>query len=140
MQRYTMQEVSEYFQIPTSTIRFYDKQGLLPLVERNATGQRVFPPVQMDLLQLIIHLKETDMSLRDIQKYMELVQAGDRTAKDRLAILTAHHAEVEAQIKRRQQALHHIEQKIARYSDTVNELTAGKAPLSFEQRLQNEEN
>lgn len=42
MKKYTIKEVSEIMKLPISTIRYYDKEGLLPFIERKASGYRIF--------------------------------------------------------------------------------------------------
>ena len=69
--------------VPASTLRFYDKEGLLPFVERLPGGIRMF----QEWLQIIGCMKKAGMSIRDIRQYIEQVQRGDDTIALRLVIL-----------------------------------------------------
>ena len=73
--------------VPASTLRFYDKEGLLPFVERSPSGIRMFQDTDLEWLQIIGCMKKAGMSIRDIWQYIEQAQRGDDTIALRLAIL-----------------------------------------------------
>ena len=50
---YTIGQVSERFDLPISTLRYYDKEGLLPFVERSSGGIRMFRKTDFEWLQVI---------------------------------------------------------------------------------------
>ena len=70
--------------VPASTLRFYDKEGLLPFVERLPGGIRMFQDTDLEWLQIIGCMKKAGMSIRDIRQYIELVLRGDDTIDTRL--------------------------------------------------------
>ena len=63
---YTIQEVSRMTGIPTTTLRYYDKEGLLPFLERKPSGYRVFHDIDIASLQIVECLKRTGMPIADI--------------------------------------------------------------------------
>ena len=65
--------------VPASTLRFYDKEGLLPFVERLPGGIRMFQESDFEWLQVIGCMKKAGMSIRDIRQYIELALRGDDT-------------------------------------------------------------
>ena len=73
--------------VPASTLRFYDKEWLLPLVEREPGGIRMCPPTDLEWLQITGCMKKAGMSIRDIRQYIEQAQRGDDTIVLRLVIL-----------------------------------------------------
>ena len=73
--------------MPASTLRFYDKEGLLPFVERSPGGIRIFQDTNLEWLQIIGCMKKAGMSIRDIRQYIEQAQQGDDTIVLRLVIL-----------------------------------------------------
>ena len=83
---YSIGQVSEMFGIPVSTLRYYDKQGLLPFVERSPGGIRVFKDSDFEWLRIIECMKKAGMSLKDIRIYIELAMQGDSTIDARLAM------------------------------------------------------
>ena len=83
---YTVGEMAKSLGIPSSTLRYYDKEGLLPFVERSSSGIRVFHEKDYEWLQIINCLKKTGMSIKDIRKYIILAIEGDRTIDERLEL------------------------------------------------------
>ena len=71
---------------PASTLRFYDKEGLLPFVERSPGGIRMFQDTDLEWLQITCCMKKAGMSIRDIRQYIEQAQRGDDTIVLRLAM------------------------------------------------------
>ncbi len=72
--------------VPASTLRFYDKEGLLPFVERLPGGIRMFQDTDLEWLQITCCMKKAGMSIRDIRQYIEQAQRGDDTIVLRLAM------------------------------------------------------
>ena len=72
--------------VPASTLRFYDKEGLLPFVERLPGGIRMFQDTDLEWLQITCCMKKAGMAIRDIRQYIEQAQRGDDTIVLRLAM------------------------------------------------------
>ena len=72
---YTVGEMARRLGVPASTIRYYDKEGLLPFVGRSSGGIRVFTEKDFEWLRIIECLKKTGMSPKDIREYIELAIA-----------------------------------------------------------------
>ena len=84
MTYYSIQQVSEMTQIPATTLRYYDKQGLLPFLERSEAGYRVFQKKDLGSLQIIQCLKSAGLSIVEIRQFFQWVQEGDTSLKERL--------------------------------------------------------
>ncbi len=95
---YTVGEMAKKLGVAPSTLRYYDKEGLLPFVERSGGGMRVFRDQDFEWLQVIGCLKKAGMKLCDIKKFIEMAMQGDETIDDRLNLITAQKKEVEAQL------------------------------------------
>lgn len=78
--------MAKMLEVPASTLRYYDKEGLLPFVERSPGGMRMFQEKDFEWLQVIGCLKKAGMPLRDIRVYIELAMQGDDTIGERLAL------------------------------------------------------
>ena len=91
---YTVGEMAKMLEVPASTLRYYDKEGLLPFVERSPGGIRMFQEKDFEWLQVIGCLKKAGMPLRDIRVYIELAMQGDETIGERLALFE-HQREVQ---------------------------------------------
>lgn len=86
---YTVGEMAKLLDIPASTLRYYDKEGLLPFVERSSGGIRMFRESDFEWLQIIGCMKKAGMSIRDIRQYIQLAMQGDDTIDTRLQMF--HH-------------------------------------------------
>ena len=68
---YTVGEMAQKLGVPASTLRYYDKEGLLPFVERSSGGIRMFRENDFEWLQVIRCMKKAGMSIKDIRQYIE---------------------------------------------------------------------
>ena len=84
--RYSIGQVAKKLGLTAHTLRYYDKEGLLPFVRKGSSGARVFEDEDVDWLIIIECLKGTGMQLKDIKKYMDLCQQGDATVGERLEL------------------------------------------------------
>ncbi len=62
--------------LSTFTLRYYEREGLLPLIKRNASGRREFSDADLDFIDLITCLKDTGMSLTEIRHFVSLTMQG----------------------------------------------------------------
>lgn len=95
---YTINEVANIFDISAYTIRFYDKEGLLPFVARNKSGHREFTESDVNFFKIICCLKNTGMQIKDIKKYIDLCMEGTDTIDVRKKLLMEHRKEIIKQI------------------------------------------
>jgi DNA-binding transcriptional MerR regulator len=121
MQYCSISEVSAKFNIPESTLRYYEKQGLLPLIERDKAGRRLFSENQILLFETVICLKNTRMPISDIKQYIGWVVEGDKTIELRLEMMKNHKQAVLAEISLMTESLKGIDVKITRYSKRTQE-------------------
>lgn len=116
---YTIKDAAALLQVPTSTIRYYDKEGLLPYVSRSETGYRVFSENDMEILHVIECLKKTGMPIKDIKQFIDWVQEGDASLEQRYQMFLKQKAAVEAQMKELQYTLDYVNYKIWYYKTAV---------------------
>ena len=95
---YTVGEMAKRLGVAPSTLRFYDKDGLLPFVERSDGGIRVFKDSDFEWLMIIECLKKTGMPLKDIKEFIMMAIQGDDTIDKRLALIQNQKASIERQI------------------------------------------
>ncbi len=84
---YTVGEMAKKIGVAPSTLRYYDKEGLLPFVQRSESGIRMFKEDDMEWLSLIECLKKTGMPIKEIKKFVDWVMQGDDTIAQRLALI-----------------------------------------------------
>ncbi len=84
---YTIGEMARKLNVAPSTLRYYDKEGLLPFVERSSGGIRMFKDEDMEWLRLLDCLKKAGMPLKEIRSFLDWSRQGDATISHRLELL-----------------------------------------------------
>lgn len=118
---YTIGQAAEKMNLTTYTLRYYDKEGLLPFVDRNANGVRVFKEEDFEWLRLIECLKATGMPIKDIKKFFDWWRMGDETLKERRDMFHQRKKVVEQQLEDLQKTLDTINYKCWFYDTAVTE-------------------
>ena len=108
---YTVGEMAQKLGVPASTLRYYDKEGLLPFVERSSGGIRMFRENDFEWLQVIRCMKKAGMSIKDIRQYIELAMQGDDTIDIRLEMFQHQREVLTQQIQQLQHTLETVEYK-----------------------------
>lgn len=95
---YTIGEMANLLGVAPSTLRYYDKEGLLPFMERSGGGMRVFTDKDYEILKIIHCLKASGMQIKDIREFIRLVSLGDESIDARLELFRKRRLEVEKQM------------------------------------------
>jgi len=83
-------EVVKITGLSADTIRFYEKEGIIPSIDRDASGHRSFSANNITWMTILYWLRKTGMSMDVMSRFALLVHDGDHTIPERLNILTAH--------------------------------------------------
>lgn len=110
-----IKEVATQTGIPVTTIRYYDKEGLLPFLKRKESGYRVFDNDSLKMLQIINCLKDTGMSIKDIKQFAKWAQEGDSSLEERYQLFEKQRAVVEDKMAKLQDQLDVINHKCHYY-------------------------
>ena len=95
----TIGQVSEMTGLPVSTLRYYDKEGLFPGMERQS-GIRKFGDRELEALRVIECLKKSGLEIRDIRQFMDWCAQGSETYPQRRELFVRQKAAVEAELER----------------------------------------
>lgn len=117
---YTVGQMAKMLDIPSSTLRYYDKEGLLPFVERSTGGIRIFREKDYEWLQIISCLKQTGMSIHDIRTYIQLAMQGDDTIRERLALFQKQRERLQKQMASLQHTLDVLDYKCWFYETAMD--------------------
>jgi DNA-binding transcriptional MerR regulator len=112
---YTINEVASICDVTAHTLRFYDKEGLLPFVGRNGAGNRVFSEQDVGVVKFICCLKNTGMPIKEIKRYIEMAMAGEDTVETRRDMILEQRKEVLRQIDELKKSLNILDLKVASY-------------------------
>ena len=117
---YTIGQVSKKFGLPISTLRYYDKEGLFPNMQR-ISGIRKFDEKEIEAIRIIECLKKSGMEIKDIKLFMELCVQGSETYLQRKELFLKQNEILEAEIKRMNQALDMIIFKCWYYDQAIKD-------------------
>lgn len=117
---YTIGQVAEMFDLPVSTLRYYDKQGLFPELERTS-GIRRFGDTELEALRVIECLKKAGMEIKDIRLFMEWCSEGPSTYPKRKAMFEERKAHMESEIANMNRALDMLKFKCWYYEQAIQD-------------------
>ena len=128
---YTIKQAAELTNLTPVTLRYYDKQGLLPYMERRESGYRMFSDGDIAMLRVIECLKKSGMSIKDIRQFSEWVLMGDDSLQERYEMFLERKKAVEAQIAELQKTLDFINHKCWYYETAIE---AGTEKIHFKEQ------
>ena len=109
--------------VSAHTLRYYERIGLVR-VERDASGRRRYDAASVRRLVFLTRMRTSGMPIRDLRRYIKLVEAGRDTVPERLSLLTEHRDDLRARIDELRLALSATEYKIAVYTRELEGQTA----------------
>lgn len=126
--RYSIGEAAEKIGTNPSTLRFYDKKGLLPFVDRDEAGRRKFKDNDFNFLEVIQCLKKSGVPVKDIAKFINMCLQGDGTLKKRYDYLDNGEQVLEKKVQEMQARLDFLRFKKWYYKTSVE---AGTEAIHF---------
>ncbi len=117
---YTIGQVAKMFGLPPSTLRYYDKEGLFPNMERS-NGIRRFGERELETLRVIECLKKSGMEIKDIRQFMAWCAQGSSTYPQRRAMFVKQKESVEAEIARMNRVLDMLKFKCWYYEQAIKD-------------------
>ncbi|WP_321339887.1 MerR family transcriptional regulator [Breoghania sp.] len=125
-------ELAKRSGLSAHTIRYYERIGLLPLADRDRSGQRNYDASILTWIRFLDRLKTTGMPIREMLRYAELRQHGNGTEAARRELLEKHREHVRTHLAELEACLHVLDTKIAGYADaeqrTLNHDAEHSAP------------
>lgn len=119
MKTYTIGEAAKALNLTPYTLRYYDKEGLIPFVERTSSGIRLFKESDIDALKIIECLKSTGMPIKEIKSFIDWCSEGDATLQQRFDMFMERKATVEAQMEELRKTMEVIEHKCWYYKTAL---------------------
>lgn len=116
---YSIGEISRMTGISVSTLRYYDREGMFPDMERSNGGIRIFSEKELNALRVIECLKNTGMSIKDIKRFLVWCQEGDVSLDKRQKMFHDRLEEVERQLEMMRKNLNLLKYKCWYYDKAV---------------------
>ena len=112
-------EVSERYSISSDTLRYYERIGLLPPINRNKSGIRDYNEIDVRRVEFIKCMRSAGLPIEVLIEYVGLVQQGDKTIEARKEILREQREQLAARMKEMQKTLDLLDHKIEVYENAV---------------------
>ena len=116
MKNYTIREISEMFGLPSSTLRYYESEGLLPEVPKSSSGQRIYSDEHVERLKCINCFKRTGMTIPQLRKFF-IYEADEAAHIDKIiSLLKDQEQIVNEKLIQLQKDSAHVHHKVEHYS------------------------
>ena len=116
---YTIGQISKITGLSEYTIRFYEKEKLIPNIKRNKNGIRIFSEEDLNWVNIVKCFRDTNMSIDDIKTVVALYEEGDHTLEERKKLIEKHREKIENQIKELREYLNRIDAKLNMYEGKI---------------------
>lgn len=113
----TIKQAAGRTQLSEHTLRYYDREGLMPLLKRSSSKIRDFSENDIAWIDLICCLKSSGMTLEEIKDFMNLCLRGLDTCEERRDMLMSHRKSILEQMKKLKASLNTIDYKIDHYKE-----------------------
>ncbi|WP_161895078.1 MerR family transcriptional regulator [Gordonia spumicola] len=124
-------DVSARTGLSRDTLRWYEAEGLIPAVPRNSAGVRRYDDATIRMIDLLMRLRRTGMSVAHMRDFVTLVDQGARTHGRRMRVLEDHREEIEARMRELIDDLDAVDAKIAHYRRLIDHgLDCGDQPIT----------
>ena len=117
----TIAQAAERSGMSAHTLRYYERIGLIHPVGRGHNGHRRYGRDDMDWLELLTKLRTTDMPIRQMVEYAELVREGPHTVARRRAMLEGHREAISRQRSQLEETAEVLDRKIEMYTEMENQ-------------------
>ena len=116
----TISEVAKKYNLSADTIRYYDRIGLIPRVNRSASGIRDFTENDCGWVEFIKCMRGAGLPIEALIDYVALFQQGDMTVEARKSILVEQRDVLAERMKEMQNTLERLNQKIEHYEEGIH--------------------
>lgn len=115
----TITEVSQKYELSADTLRYYERIGLIPPVNRNASGIRDYTEEDCNWVQFIKCMRSAGLSIEILVEYVSLFQSGDASIQTRKALLVEQRRQLAERIREMQETLKRLDRKIDGYEELI---------------------
>lgn len=115
----TISEVSQKYGLPADTLRYYEKVGLIPLVNRKESGVRDYTETDCGWVEFIKCMRGAGLSIETLIEYVSLFRRGNRTLQKRKQLLIKERDALQQRVEQMQQTLNRLNHKIEVYEEKI---------------------
>lgn len=132
---YTIGQVSKMFGLSISTLRYYDKEGLIPELNKDPSGIRRFDDQSVESIRVIECLKKSGMQIKEIREFMDWCIQGDQTLEKRKEMFFSQRKNILKKMQELQKTLDMVEFKCWYYEAACKDETEANLKENFKERM-----
>lgn len=129
----TINEISKKFSLSKDTLRYWEKEKLIPTVKRDKNGYRVYDTKEQNWVFYIMVLRKAGMSIKKLKKFVNLYMKDSSTAEIRKHLLIVQRSQLNKEIKNIKKTVNYLDYKIDHFDDQL--LSFEKEKLAYEKRI-----
>ena len=118
---YSAKEAAEITGLSTATLRYYEREKLIPQITRTDQKYRQYTDTDIEWIKMIQCMRMANIPIRSIKQYVELLIQGGKTLKQRSDMVQGHIKDIENQITNLQNALILTQKKLIFYGELIKE-------------------
>ncbi|MGM0123981.1 MerR family transcriptional regulator, aldehyde-responsive regulator [Enterococcus sp. AZ194] len=115
-------EAAKIYEMTPATLRYYEKEGLIPPVTRNNAGIRDYQEEDLNWIDFIKCMRDSGLSIESLSKYSALYQEGDQTLNERKNILIKEYESLLEKQAMMNKTIKKLESKLAMYDRQIQEI------------------
>jgi DNA-binding transcriptional MerR regulator len=119
MTGYTIDEAAARMGLSKHTLRYYEREGLLPTIAKTSNGHRSYTEDDLGWVKFLQLLRATGMPIREMKAFVTITWAGDHTIPERVKVLTRYRKELVARMAADQDHLARLNEKIGHYEGVL---------------------
>ena len=129
----TINEISKKFSLSKDTLRYWEKEKLIPTVKRDKNGYRVYDTKEQNWVFYIMVLRKAGMSIKKLKKFVNLYMKYSSTAEIRKHLLIVQRSQLNKEIINIKKTVNYLDYKIDNFDDQL--LSFEKEKLAYEKRI-----
>lgn len=112
-------EVADLTGLTKDTLRWYEREGLIPIVDRDSAGRRQYDDALVRMLHLLVRLRRTGMPVAQVKQFVDLMDEGAASHGRRVSLLSEHRLRLLEQIAALHDDLRAVDDKIDHYEGLI---------------------
>lgn len=129
----TINEISKKFSLSKDTLRYWEKEKLIPTVKRDKNGYRVYDTKEQNWVFYIMVLRKAGMSIKKLKKFVNLYMKDSSAAEIRKHLLIVQRSQLNKEIINIKKTVNYLDYKIDHFDDQL--LSFEKEKLAYEKRI-----
>lgn len=129
----TINEISKKFSLSKDTLRYWEKEKLIPTVKRDKNGYRVYDTKEQNWVFYIMVLRKAGMSIKKLKKFVNLYMKDSSSAEIRKHLLIVQRSQLNKEIINIKKTVNYLDYKIDHFDDQL--LSFEKEKLAYEKRI-----